>query len=261
MKPRLLHQISIVIFLSIIITACNIPSSQGTNTTQAPLPSATSQAIPTMTQLLVPTSLPTHALPTSTSKPTATSTPEPTVTSTATPASATCTDLAKFVEDVTVPDDTEMLPGQDFIKTWRLQNAGTCTWTNHYSLVFVSGDQMEGTSPLPLTGSTAPGAIVDISVNLKAPGTPDTYRGDWDLKNAAGVIFGLGSHSTDTFYVKIKVVEGLSELNLGAATWTDNFDNTDNWYLLDTANTKWTAGDGKLVMTSIKPAVGEEWAL
>ena len=47
--------------------------------------------------------------------------------------------------------------------------------------------------------------------------------------------------------------KGVSELNLGAATWTDNLDNANNWYLLDTANTKFTEGDGKLVMTSINP--------
>jgi hypothetical protein len=120
---------------------------------------------------------------------------------------------------------------------------------------------MGGTSPLPLAASTAPGSSVDLSVSLKAPGTTGTYRGDWNLKNSSGVIFGLGSHATDTFYVQIKVVEGVSELNLGAATWTDNFANTNNWYLLDTPNTKWSEGDGKLVMTSINPAAGEEWGL
>jgi len=120
---------------------------------------------------------------------------------------------------------------------------------------------MNGNSPLPLTGSTPPNGTLDVSVTLKAPGTTGTYRGDWKLKNASGVIFGLGANAADTFYVQIKVVEGVSELNLGAATWTDNLDTADNWYLLDTANTKWTEGDGKLVMTSINPASGEEWGL
>jgi hypothetical protein len=56
-------------------------------------------------------------------------------------------------------------------------------------------------------------------------------------------------------------VEGISELNLGTATWADNLDTADNWYLLDTANTKFTEGDGKLVITSINPGGGEEWGL
>jgi hypothetical protein len=267
MKLQLLRTISVIVLLAIISTACNMPSSTGTPPSPVPLLTEavqTPQVVPTNTQAsLPPTSLPTLLPPTATntSAPTATDTPVPTATPLVTPTSASCTDLAKFVEDVTVPDDTEMLPGQEFIKTWRLQNVGTCTWTKQYSLVFVDGDQMNGTSPLPLTNSVPPDASVDLSVTLKAPGTTGTYRGDWKLKNAAGVIFGLGSHATDTFYVQIKVVEGVSELNLGTATWTDNFANTDNWYLLDTANTKWTAGDNKLVMTSINPATSEEWGI
>jgi hypothetical protein len=267
MKLPMLRNISVLISLAIIVTACKLPSNNGTPPSPQPLltqAAQTAQVVPTNTQAsLPPTSLPTSLPPTatSTSQPTATSTPMPTATSSATPTSASCTDLAKFEDDVTVPDDTEMLPGQEFIKTWRLQNVGTCTWTTQYSIVFVDGDQMNATSPLPLLNSVAPDASVDLSVTLKAPGTTGTYRGDWKLQNAAGVIFGLGSHAADTFYVQIKVVEGVSELNLGAATWTDNFATTDNWYLLDTANTKWSAGDNKLVMTSINPATSEEWGI
>lgn len=120
---------------------------------------------------------------------------------------------------------------------------------------------MNGISPLPLTSSVAPGATVDLSVNLKAPGTTGTYRGDWQLRSASGINFGMGNNSDQTFYVQIKVVEGVSELNLGTPTWLDNMDNANNWYLLDTANTKFTEGDGVLVMTSINPGGGEEWDL
>jgi hypothetical protein len=165
------------------------------------------------------------------------------------------------VDDVTIPDNTEILPGQEFIKTWRLQNAGTCTWSDRYALIFVSGDQMNGNSPLPLTGSTAPGSTLDVSVTLKAPGTTGTYQGNWKLRDPSGVLFGSGAASPESFYVLIKVVEGVSDLNLGSATWTDKLDNTDNWYLLDTANTKFTQGDGNLVMTSITPGGGEEWGI
>jgi Ig-like domain from next to BRCA1 gene/3-keto-disaccharide hydrolase len=267
MNRQTLLNISILMLFAIIATACNMPSNQ--MTTPSPEPSSTTgavteQVISTKTQpVLLPTASPTQVPPssTATSKPTATSTTTPTATSQTTPTSVSCTDLAKFVDDVTVPDDTEMLPGQEFIKTWRLQNVGTCTWTNQYSIIFTNGDQMNGTSPLPLTGSTPPNGTLDVSVNLKAPGTTGSYRGDWKFKNASGTIFGLGPTTADTFYVKIKVVEGVSELNLGAATWTDNLDNSNNWYLLDTENTKWTEGDGKLVLTSINPAKGEEWGL
>ncbi len=261
--------ISVFILFAIMITACNMPSageitpSPDLTTTEA---AQTAQAIPTDTQAIVqPTIVVTNvpATPTSVRSPTVTATPIPSATATTppTPTTSACTNLAKYVNDMTVPDDTEMLPGQEFIKTWRLQNVGTCTWTDQYASIFVSGDQMNAVSPLPMTGSIAPNGTLDISVTLKAPGTTGTYHGDWKLRDPNGIIFGLGKTASDTFYVQIKVVEGISELNLGAATWTDNLDTADNWFLLDTANTKFTQGDGKLVMTSINPGGGEEWGL
>jgi hypothetical protein len=162
---------------------------------------------------------------------------------------------------MTIPDDTEVLIGEDFVKTWRLENTGTCTWTNQYALIFISGEQMNGTSPQPLSGSTVPGATLDVSVNLKAPGKTGTYKGNWELRNASGANFGSGKSSDQPFYVQVKVVEGVSELNLGTPTWRDPMDNASNWYLLDTTNTQFTMNDGKLVMVSKKPGGGEEWGL
>jgi hypothetical protein len=265
MKHFTFRMLAIFIILAILVSACNMPASQGTEIT--PTLTNTATQPPQVITITQPGNQPTtqvNELPTQSPTPlppTATSTPLPTATLPPTPTSSTCTDLAKFVDDVTVPDDSEMLPGQEFIKTWRLQNVGTCTWSNQYSIVFVDGVQMNGTSPLPLTSSVAPNGTVDVSVTLQAPGTTGTYRGDWKLKNSSGGIFGLGNDSSGTFYVQIKVVEGVSELNLGPATWTDNMDTAYYWYLLDTSNTKFTEGEGKLVMKSITPGGGEEWGL
>ena len=269
MKSPSLLALSMFVLFTISLAACNMPSVGDTTPdpglvfTQA---AQTAGAIPTN---LPPTSQPTivvtqvPATPTVVFPPTATATSEPTTTPTtaATPTSTACTDMVKFVSDVTVPDDTEMLTGQEFIKTWRLQNSGTCTWTNQYSLLFKSGDQMGGVSPLSVSATVAPGSTVDLSVSLKAPGTTGTYRGDWQLRNASEVLFGTGANANQPFYVQIKVVEGVSDLNLGTPTWQDNLDDADYWYLLDTPNTKFTEGDGKLVMKSIHAGGGEEWGI
>jgi septal ring-binding cell division protein DamX len=114
MNLQTLRNIAILLIFAAMITACNMPS----NPTEIPTvqPSATHgaptrQVIPTNTRPVVsPTAQPTQVPPTSTSEPTATSTLTSTATATATPTSATCTDLAKFVDDVTIPDDTEVLP-------------------------------------------------------------------------------------------------------------------------------------------------------
>jgi hypothetical protein len=270
MKRPTFRTLSILIFLAILISACKLPASEGTpsgpnvgiTATTQPAPLVPTNTKPGYPPPLVVTALPT-ASPTS-MPPTATFTPSPSATTAPTSTSSissTCTDLAKFVDDVTIPDDTEILPGQEFIKIWRLQNVGTCTWNNQYSLIFANGVQMNGSSPLPLATSVPPNGTLDVSVTLQAPGTTGTYRGEWKLKNSSGVIFGLGKNATESFYLQIKVVEGVSELNLGPATWTDNLDSAYYWYLLDTANTKFTQSDGKLVMKSITPGGGEEWGL
>ena len=111
-------------------------------------------------------------------------------------------DRVVFVADVTIPDGTVIAPGAAFVKTWRLQNAGTSTWTTSYSLAFVSGEQMGTINSVPLAQSVGPGAQIDISVDLVAPTNPGTYQGYWKMKNASGQFFN------ESVYVLIAVGSG-----------------------------------------------------
>jgi hypothetical protein len=124
-----------------------------------------------------------------------------------TPTAVTRCDWIQFVSDVTVPDGTTYSPGTVFVKTWRLKNIGTCTWTTGYKLVYVTGDQMGGAASVPLTASVAPGGTIDVSVSLTAPSNEKTYKGYWMLQNAGGVNFGYGANAYSTFYVQIKVYD------------------------------------------------------
>jgi hypothetical protein len=56
------------------------------------------------------------------------------------------------------------------------------------------------------TGTVAPGEEIDVSVSLTAPTAPDTYRGDWKLRNGGGIVFGVGAGADKSFWVKVKVV-------------------------------------------------------
>jgi uncharacterized repeat protein (TIGR01451 family) len=123
-------------------------------------------------------------------------------------APGTCTDRVAFIADVTVPDNTQFAPSTAFTKVWRLKNVGTCTWSTSYTVYLVSGDGMGATYPAPLPNSVAPGQTVDVSVNMVAPATDGTYRGNWALKNAAGSLFALGAHSDVPFWVQIRVGTG-----------------------------------------------------
>ncbi|HID89462.1 MAG TPA: hypothetical protein EYH27_04695 [Anaerolineales bacterium] len=100
-----------------------------------------------------------------------------------------CSLNAAFVADVTVPDNTEFAPGESFVKTWRVRNTGTCDWGPGFKLVFISGDAMGGPASVDVP-PTAAGSTADISVNLTAPNTPGTYRGDWRLQSDTGLLFG-----------------------------------------------------------------------
>lgn len=120
-------------------------------------------------------------------------------------AAASRCNQAAFVADVTVRDGTTFPPGAPFVKTWRLKNIGTCAWTGSYSLVFTSGSQLGAPASAAMPASVAPGQVVDITVDMKAPTAPGSYRGYWMLKNASGVKFGIGTNADKAFWVDIKV--------------------------------------------------------
>ena len=96
---------------------------------------------------------------------------------------------AIYVSDVTIPDGTVVSPGQTFVKTWALQNNGSCTWDTGFTIRFFSGDQMGGASG-SVGSSVAPGGQADVSVSLTAPLTAGTYTGNWRMADDSGSTFG-----------------------------------------------------------------------
>jgi len=177
---------------------------EGTMTALAPAPILMAAASPTATATspATVTSEPTgteSAAATNTLEPSAT--PERTPTRPATPArSPTSTALAmgaRFVTDTTIPDDTRLAPGADFVKTWRLANTGALSWNDTCRLRFVSGDRMEAPESVPMP-ETPPGGEADISALMHAPLDPGRYRGEW-RPSCSGVDIGA------TVFVQIVV--------------------------------------------------------
>jgi hypothetical protein len=182
--------------LTLAALACQTPAGGGE-------PFATSAVLTIAartTELLAPTStLPVPpTLDLSTATPAPSDTPVPAQSGT-----PSCTDRASFVADVTIPDDTNLPAGSDFIKTWRLKNTGTCTWDAGYAVVFIDGNILGGPASQPLSSTVPPGGAADISLNLKAPVTDGTHRGDWKLRNPGGGLFGVGA--SGPFYVQVTV--------------------------------------------------------
>lgn len=226
-------------------TASPLPSRTPLPTaTKTAVPSATSTGLPTATLTSAPSRTPTSAptatltrtpRPSSTPAPTLTPsltftpgptwTPRPTLTLTpinaptralsaasqvASPAGPTPTldaacDHAEFLGDVTIVDNATLRPDESFRKTWRIQNAGNCSWTAAYHLVFVRGDQMGGPDSVPLPALVAPGQSADISVDLAAPGAQGEYGGFWQLMTPGGTTFGMGPAGSGNLWVQIRV--------------------------------------------------------
>lgn len=215
-RTRLLIALSIAL---LALSACNFPAPDAEPTESGPQLVMTYAAQTVEAQLtLAATSIQptfTPGPPGETPSPTPgngdsapTATPETGAEPTATPTSETPCDRAEFVEDVTIPDGTDMEPGEDFTKIWRLENTGTCTWDSDYAIVFERGDAMGAPASLTLADegeSVAPGEEVDIALDLEAPDDDGEYQGFFLLRNGSGQKFGLGSDADEEFWVQIDV--------------------------------------------------------
>jgi hypothetical protein len=114
-------------------------------------------------------------------------------------------DAAAFVSDVTYPDGSILGRGVSFTKIWRIKNIGTCTWTTSYAIVYVNGEKFGAQNIVSMPASIGPGQTVDLPINLVAPNKDGHYRGNWKLRNASGILFGVGESGDSNFYVDVNV--------------------------------------------------------
>ena len=105
-----------------------------------------------------------------------------------------CTNSALFVTDVTIPDNTNMVGGTVFTKTWRISNNGTCVWGPTYTLNHYSDERLGALNSVPL-GLTYPGQTLDISIDLTAPNTTGTHRRNFVIENPQGLIMKIADDS------------------------------------------------------------------
>jgi hypothetical protein len=178
---------------------------------------ATAKAAVTNTPLAAITAPPATALQTQTP-----STPLSPSGATATGAASNTTGTPQFCDyfgwdngtvDVNVPDGSQMQPGQQFVKTWRIKNIGTCTWGAGYKPFFSYGSAGTSVDPLagvaqPINGVVGPGQEIEISVQFKAPTKAGEYVSCWAMQNANGTRF-FGTSTDRTFVQKpvcVKIV-------------------------------------------------------
>jgi uncharacterized protein YkwD len=170
--------------------------------TSTPLLFVTSTLAPTRPGLSLPTATASTATPDASTTTTAGTSTDTTIgTGSAEPAGGSCRDSAVMIQDVTIPDNTQMTHGEKFTKTWRFMNNGKCNWSG-YTIAFFAGDRMESpdTAPVPETGA---GQTVDVSIELTAPSLDGSYTGFYLLKKANGETLPIGTEQS--FWVKILI--------------------------------------------------------
>ena len=155
--------------------------------TSSPIPSATIKPLPSST-VIDPTATFVTGTPTflyySPTPGTRTVTPTGTLTTATVAASALavgCNNLA-FIRDVNYPAGSVVEIGQDFRKTWKVQNNGTCPWMYQFILVSAGGDILGGATT-KIQRSVTVWDWSELSIDLAAPKKPGKYTSYWRLSN------------------------------------------------------------------------------
>ena len=175
--------IIVVVALALVLSSCNFPFSQTSDSTLATSVAQTVEALEAEVEqppLVIPTLMPTLALPTV----------APVATMTAVPTKAPIPCLYAAMVSETIPDNTKFSAGDTFTKSWTLKNTGTCDWNTDYRLSFKSGDKMGAESYVKISEETDPGETIKIEVDMTAPASKGTYKGIWQMETNKGIKFG-----------------------------------------------------------------------
>ncbi|MCE1252942.1 MAG: hypothetical protein LWX83_05265 [Anaerolineae bacterium] len=219
MKKTIYSLVSFCLLLALTACSAGEASIQGKGETAAAYTMVailTQSAYETVVAQLTEVSAKVTPSPEQSPSPTINTTPSPKVTAPVvalvteaagayTPVAGTGCNWASFVKDVTYPDGTGVNPGQQFTKTWRLKNIGTCAWSTAYKLVYAGGNDMQASREIPLSVAVPVGGTVDVSVDLTAPQLPGSYNSYWMLQSDKNELFGIGNNGKNVFYVNVRV--------------------------------------------------------
>jgi hypothetical protein len=113
---------------------------------------------------------------------------------------ANCLNQLNFIDDLTIPDGTEVRPGQIIVKRWLIENKGSCNWNKAYSLQLISGLALGAETDqhlFPARQNTE--AVLEITFSI--PDNPGRYNTWWQAYDPDGNRFG------DPVYMDISVVD------------------------------------------------------
>jgi len=111
-----------------------------------------------------------------------------------------CTNALWFFQDLTIPDGTQVSPGERLDKRWLVQNAGSCNWDERYQIRLEAGSNM-GVPAVQALFPSRSGLELTIRMNFIAPDDTGIYRSAWQAYDPDGLSFG------DPFFIEIEVVD------------------------------------------------------
>jgi hypothetical protein len=229
--------VSVLVLLSMLLSACNLTTPAQTQIPADQINTIAAQTVEALTtQMAPPTAAPTNTPEPATATPQATATllvptlnlsPVALATNTLIPlptsvnSSAECLKVF-FLKDVNVSDGTYFKYGEEFKKTWQIQNNGSCTWTTAFHAMAVLDDPADpvihGDGAIYPKVNIAPGAIWEYSAQLVAPKVSGTYIQYWKMVDDQGNEFGIGGTGGSGWYVKINVSKSGSGAGLTITT-------------------------------------------
>jgi hypothetical protein len=100
-----------------------------------------------------------------------------------------CSENLLYIDDISIPDWTNIEPGTEIVKQWLVENTGTCNWDYRYGVRLTSGDNMGAEAQQSLYPARA-GSQAIIQITFITPSQAGTYHSIWQAFSPSGQPFG-----------------------------------------------------------------------
>ena len=109
-----------------------------------------------------------------------------------------CADSLRYIEDLNIPDGSQVSSGESLDKRWSVENNGSCNWDKGYHLKLIAGPELGASAEQALYPARS-GSQVTIRIIFTAPTEAGVYRSAWQAYNPDGRPFG------DPVFIEIQV--------------------------------------------------------
>lgn len=118
-----------------------------------------------------------------------------------------CQNKVWFVSGGLLPAGSEVLQNEEIIKSWQVQNIGTCSWSSEYRLAPLDKDGVvDLESAVEIGREIAPGESVELSLTLVAPERLGRWQQRWIMLDDKNTPFGVGLTDQKPLLLDLEVI-------------------------------------------------------